>query len=129
MHTGLPVESPVLSNGHAGFGGAGQRNGSPETATPRPGPTLHLPLQAEGAAALFQVIAQRYLKGSIALTTNRGIASWGQIFDDPMVAAAMLDRLLHRSTVLHIDGESYRMRAHRARVEGIRKGVAPTKRG
>jgi len=89
----------------------------------------YLPLQAEGAAALFQVIAQRYLKGSIALTTNRGIASWGQIFDDPMVAAAMLDRLLHRSTVLQIDGESYRMRAHRARVEGLRKGVTPTKRG
>src|SRR6266487_4112360 len=41
----------------------------------------YLPLQAEGAASLFQVIAQRYLKGSIALTTNRGIASWGQIFD------------------------------------------------
>jgi len=89
----------------------------------------YLPLQAEGAAALFQVIAQRYLKGSIALTTNRGVASWGQIFDDPMVAAAMLDRLLHRCTVLQIDGESYRMRAHRARVEGLRKGVAPTKRG
>src|SRR6266487_4480230 len=89
----------------------------------------YLPLPSEGAAALFQVIAQRYLKGSIALTTNRGIASWGQIFDDPMVAAAMLDRLLHRSTVLQIDGESYRMRAHRARVEGLRKGVAPTKRG
>src|SRR6266487_2499047 len=86
----------------------------------------YLPLQAEGAASLFQVIAQRYLKGSIALTTNRGVASWGQIFDDPMVAAAMLDRLLHRSTVLQIDGESYRMRAHRARVEALRKGVTPT---
>jgi hypothetical protein len=72
---------------------------------------------SEGAAALFQVIAQRYLKGSIVLTTNRGIASWGQIFDDPMVAAAMLDRLLHRCTVLQIDGDSYRMRSHRARIE------------
>jgi len=81
------------------------------------------------AHALFQVVDRRYLKGSIALTTNRGIASWGQIFDDPMVAAAMLDRLLHRSAVLHIDGDSYRMRAHRARVEGLRKGVAPTQRG
>jgi DNA replication protein DnaC len=89
----------------------------------------YLPLQAEGAAALFQVIAQRYLKGSIALTTNRGIASWGQIFDDPMVAAAMLDRLLHRSTVLQIDGDSYRMRAHRARVESLRKGMTSTRRG
>src|SRR5919197_4474221 len=70
----------------------------------------YLPLQAEGAAALFEVVQRRYLKGSIILTTNRGIASWGQIFDDPMIAAAMLDRLLHRSIVLRIDGESYRMR-------------------
>jgi DNA replication protein DnaC len=89
----------------------------------------YLPLPSEGAAALFQVIAQRYLKGSIVLTTNRGIASWGQIFDDPMVAAAMLDRLLHKSTVLQIDGDSYRMRAHRARIETLRKGVTPTKGG
>jgi DNA replication protein DnaC len=83
----------------------------------------NLPLANEAAAALFQVIARRYLKGSIVLTTNRGIASWGQIFDDPVVAAAMLDRLLHRSTVLTIDGESYRMRAHRERIEQLRQGV------
>jgi DNA replication protein DnaC len=82
----------------------------------------YLPMPAEGAAALFQVITQRYLKGSIALTTNLGIASWGKIFDDPMVAAATLDRLLHRSVVLTITGESYRMRAHRARADKLRRG-------
>jgi hypothetical protein len=82
----------------------------------------YLPMQAEGAAALFQVITQRYLKGSIALTTNLGIPSWGKIFDDPMVAAAMLDRLLHRSAVLNITGESYRMRAHRARAGKLIRG-------
>ena len=80
----------------------------------------YLPLQAEGAAALFEVVQRRYLKGSIILTTNRGIASWGQIFDDPMIAAAMLDRLLHRSIVLRIDSESYRVRAHRAQAERLR---------
>ena len=80
----------------------------------------YLPMPAEGAAALFQVITQRYLKGAIALTTNLGIASWGKIFDDPMVAAAMLDRLLHRSVVFNIDGESYRMRTHRARAAKLR---------
>jgi DNA replication protein DnaC len=83
----------------------------------------YLPLASEAAAALFQVISRRYLKGSIVLTTNRGIASWGQIFDDAVVAAAMLDRLLHRSTVLTIEGESYRMRAHRERVEQLRQGL------
>jgi DNA replication protein DnaC len=83
----------------------------------------YLPLPAESAAALFQVISARYGKGSIALTTNLGIASWGRIFDDPTVAAAMLDRLLHRSVVFNIEGDSYRMRAHRARAESVRKGV------
>ena len=58
------------------------------------------------------------------LTTNLGIASWGQIFDDPTVAVAMLDRLLHRSVVFNIDGESYRMRAHRARADTLRKAAA-----
>jgi DNA replication protein DnaC len=84
----------------------------------------YLPMPAEGAAALFQVVTQRYGKGSVVLTTNLGVGSWGRIFDDPMVAAAMLDRLLHRSVVLNIDGESYRMRAHRARADRLREGVA-----
>jgi len=83
----------------------------------------YLPLQQEAAAALFQVITQRYLKSSIVMTTNLGVSSWGRIFDDPMVAAAMLDRLLHKSVVFNIEGESYRMRSHRARSEAIRKGV------
>jgi DNA replication protein DnaC len=88
----------------------------------------YLPLANEAAAALFQVITQRYLKSSTVLTTNLGVGSWGKIFDDPMVAAAMLDRLLHRSVVFNIDGESYRMRTHRARAEKLTKGVKPTTR-
>jgi DNA replication protein DnaC len=83
----------------------------------------YLPMPAEAAAALFQVVSHRYLRGSIALTTNLGIGSWGRVFDDPTVAAAMLDRLLHHSVVFNIDGDSYRMRAHRARAEKVRKGV------
>jgi DNA replication protein DnaC len=86
----------------------------------------YLPLAAEAAAALFQVITQRHFKGSIALTTNLGIASWGRIFDDPMVAAAMLDRLLHRSVVFNITGDSYRMRTHRARADKLRAGAKAT---
>ena len=85
----------------------------------------YLPLPAEAAAALFQVVAQRYLKASIVVTTNLGIASWGKVFaDDQMVAAALLDRLLHRSVVLDIHGDSYRMRSHRARAEATRRAVA-----
>jgi DNA replication protein DnaC len=85
----------------------------------------YLPLPAEGASALFQVVSQRYLKGSVVLTTNLGIASWGKVFgDDQMVAGALLDRLLHRSVVVNIEGDSYRMRSHRARAEAARKAVA-----
>lgn len=85
----------------------------------------YLPLPAEAAAALFQVVTQRYLKGSIALTTNLGIARWGKVFnEDQMLAAALLDRLLHRSVVVNIDGPSYRMRGHRARAEALRQAVA-----
>src|SRR5262249_6675735 len=52
----------------------------------------YLPLAKDAASALFQVISMRYLKGSIILTTNRSIGpSWGQMFDDSVVAAAMLD--------------------------------------
>jgi len=72
------------------------------------GPTLlvidelgYLPLPAEAASALFQVVSQRYLKTSIVITTNRGVAGWGEILGDTTVAAAMLDRLLHRSVVLN----------------------------
>ena len=53
------------------------------------------------------------------------VGSWGKIFDDPMVAAAMLDRLLHRSVVFNIDGDSYRMRAHRARSERLAGRAKP----
>jgi DNA replication protein DnaC len=87
----------------------------------------YLPMAGEAAAALFQVITQRYLKGSIVLTTNLGVPSWGRIFnDDPMVAAAMLDRLLHRSVVFNISGESYRMRTHRARADKLRAATGTT---
>ncbi len=79
-----------------------------------------LPMPAEDAAALFQVIARRYLKGSIILTTNRGVASWGDIFTDTTIAAAMLDRLLHKSVVFNIDGDSYRLRAHQAHNQQLR---------
>jgi hypothetical protein len=81
------------------------------------GPTLlvidelgYLPLPAEAASALFQVVSQRYLKTSIVITTNRGVGAWGDILGDTTVAAAMLDRLLHRSIVINLDGESYRLR-------------------
>jgi DNA replication protein DnaC len=97
------------------------------------GPTIlvidelgYLPLPAEAASALFQVVNQRYLKTSIVITTNRGVGAWGEILGDTTVAAAMLDRLLHRSVVLTLDGDSYRLRDHQARAENLRKATTGT---
>ncbi len=64
------------------------------------------------ASLLFQVICNRYQKNqSIVLTSNKPFSEWAQVFaDDAVMASAALDRLLHRSTVINIKGESYRLR-------------------
>ena len=87
----------------------------------------YLPLPAEAASALFQVISQRYLKTSVILTSNRGVGSWGEILGDTTVAAALLDRLLHRSVVLTLDGDSYRLRDHHARADTLRATTTGTR--
>jgi len=85
----------------------------------------YLDVPEEAVAALFQVITQRHLKGSIVLTTNLGVASWASKLGDPMVTAAMLDRLLQRAVVLGIDGPSYRLRSHQARSADLARAVNP----
>ena len=66
-----------------------------------------------GAANLFfQLVNARYEKGAMILTSNRGFAEWGELFGDPVVATALLDRLLHHAVVIHIEGASYRLREH-----------------
>lgn len=77
----------------------------------------------EGNAALFEVISRRYLKSSTIVTSHAGIASWGERLADPMLAASLLDRLLHRGVVVAIDGPSYRMRAHQQRTEQLRQAI------
>ena len=62
------------------------------------------------------------------LTTNRGVAGWGEVLGDTTVAAAMLDRLLHRSVVLNLDGDSYRLRDHHAKNEALRHAATGTRR-
>jgi DNA replication protein DnaC len=83
----------------------------------------YLPIPTQAASHLFQVVSRRYEHGSIILTTNRGIADWGLIFDDTTVAVAILDRLLHHATVLTIAGESYRMRRHRDAIAAMRPAL------
>jgi DNA replication protein DnaC len=72
----------------------------------------YLPLDQASANWIFQVVSRRYDKGSVVLTSNRGFSDWSQVFADAVVATAIVDRLLHRATVLNVRGRSYRMRAH-----------------
>ncbi|WDA35114.1 IS21-like element helper ATPase IstB [Sphingobium sp. YC-XJ3] len=72
----------------------------------------YLPITPGGANLFFQLVNQRYEKGAMILTSNRGFAEWGEVFGDPVVATALLDRLLHHAVVVQIEGASYRLRAH-----------------
>jgi DNA replication protein DnaC len=71
----------------------------------------YLPLERASAHLFFQLVARRYEKGSILLTTNQPVTEWGQVFGDETIAAAILDRLLHHSHTLVIKGESYRLKS------------------
>jgi DNA replication protein DnaC len=74
----------------------------------------YLPLEKSGANLFFQLVNARYEKGAMILTSNRSFREWGEIFGDSVVAAALLDRLLHHAVVIQIDGNSYRLRKHAA---------------
>ena len=67
-------------------------------------------LDKRAAQFLFQLVSRRYQKGSIILTSNKSYADWGDIFADPVLASALLDRLLHQSVTLNIRGSSYRLK-------------------
>jgi DNA replication protein DnaC len=71
----------------------------------------YLPLERATANLFFQLVAKRYERGSILLTTNQQVTEWGHVFGDETIAAAILDRLLHHSHTLVIKGESYRLKA------------------
>jgi len=73
----------------------------------------YLPFEANAAHLFFQLVSRRYERGSILLTSNRSVGEWGSVFGDPVVATAILDRLLHHSTVITIRGDSYRLREKR----------------
>ena len=68
------------------------------------------PADRLAATTLFTLVAARYERGSIILTSNKGFGEWGDVLGDSVIATAILDRLLHHSHVLNIRGESYRLR-------------------
>ncbi len=64
----------------------------------------------EVAHYFFQIISNRYEKGSLILTSNKTYGLWGEVFGDTIIATAILDRLLHHSTTINIKGDSYRIK-------------------
>jgi DNA replication protein DnaC len=70
----------------------------------------YLPFEKRSAHLFFQLVARRYERGSMLITTNQLIGQWGTVFGDDVLAAAILDRLLHHSHTLLIQGESYRLK-------------------
>lgn len=72
----------------------------------------YLPVGSGGGNLFFQLVNACYERCAMILTSNRGFAEWGEIFGDPVVAAALLDRLLHHAVVIQIEGSSYRLREH-----------------
>jgi DNA replication protein DnaC len=73
----------------------------------------YLPFEPSAAHLFFQLVSRRYERGSLLLTSNRSVGEWGTVFGDPVVATAILDRLLHHSQVITIRGDSYRLREKR----------------
>jgi len=73
----------------------------------------YLPFDPNAAHLFFQLVSRRYERGSLLLTSNRSVGEWGTVFGDPVVATAILDRLLHHSHVVTIRGDSYRLREKR----------------
>jgi DNA replication protein DnaC len=82
----------------------------------------------EEANLFFRVVSHRYQRGSIAITTNKGIASWPEVLaGDEVLAGAILDRLLHSATLLNIQGRSYRLRDLEAELSKASEFVPPVK--
>ena len=73
----------------------------------------YLPFDSDTANLFFQLIASRYEQGSILITSNMPFGRWGEVFADEIVAAALIDRLVHHAEVITINGDSYRTKTRR----------------
>lgn len=70
----------------------------------------YLPLERQAANLLFALVSRRYERGSIIVTSNRSFEQWGEILGDAMVAAALIDRLVHHAEIVTLKGKSYRLK-------------------
>ena len=72
----------------------------------------YLPVATEEAYLFFQFVSHRYERSSTIITSNKSFGDWQELFGDPVIATAILDRLLHHSRVVNIKGHSYRLKEH-----------------
>ncbi|NCU31650.1 MAG: AAA family ATPase [Candidatus Moranbacteria bacterium] len=77
----------------------------------------YMPVDRKEAHLFFQFVCYRYEKSSTIMTSNKSFSEWEEIFGDPVIATAILDRLLHHSHVVSIKGNSYRLKEHKKRKE------------
>src|SRR3954468_7393832 len=70
----------------------------------------YIPFDGEAANLFFQLVSSRYERASVIVTSNKPFGRWGEVFGDPVVAAAMIDRLVHHADVVALEGDSYRLK-------------------
>ncbi len=70
----------------------------------------YIPFEAEAANLFFQLVSSRYERASLIVTSNKPFGRWGEVFGDDVVAAAMIDRLVHHAEVVALKGDSYRLK-------------------
>jgi DNA replication protein DnaC len=70
----------------------------------------YIPFEAEAANLFFQLVSARYERASLIVTSNKPFGRWGEVFGDDVVAAAMIDRLVHHAEVVSLKGDSYRLK-------------------
>ena len=70
-------------------------------------------LSSQAVEDLYEIIRERYERRSILLTSNRAPEEWGEVFGNPLLASAALDRLTHHAHVITITGSSYRQKKHK----------------
>jgi DNA replication protein DnaC len=89
----------------------------------------YLPVTRTGAMLFFQLMAKRYEHASTILTSNKSFAEWGDVFGDDVMAAALIDRLVHHCHIVNIRGNSYRMRQHSDLTRALGAARHPPARG
>ena len=70
----------------------------------------YIPFEAQAANLFFQLVSARYERASLIVTSNKPFGRWGEVFGDPVVAAAMIDRLVHHAEIVSLKGDSYRLK-------------------